>query len=149
MLFRSLPAGPGAPGNSFNSFTRGVLNQSGLMNEIDAFRNQQDQSGIKPVLIYECHQCEFDFSGSTPFTDIDVGIDPKAAAQSFKIHVGKVRMRTQFPNIRTDGNYLVLGDSYDQNRSSVQIYNDSLDLETIVSLGREIDRKSTRLNSSH
>jgi hypothetical protein len=47
-------------------------------------------------------------------------------------------MRTQFPNIRTDGNYLVLGDSYDQNRSSVQIYNDSLDLETIVSLGREI-----------
>jgi hypothetical protein len=108
------------------------------MNEIDAFRNQQDQSGIKPVLIYECHQCEFDFSASKPFTTIDVGIVPTAATQSFKIHVGKVRMRTQFPNIRTDGNYLVLGDSYDQNRSSVQIYNDSLDLETIVSLGREI-----------
>ena len=133
-----LPSGAGAPGNAFNSFTRGVLNQSGLMNEIDAFRNQQDQSGIKPVLIYECHQCEFDFSESKPFTDIDVGIDPRAATQSFKIHVGKVRMRTQFPNIRTDGNYLVLGDSYDQNRSSVQIYNDSLDLETITSLGREI-----------
>jgi hypothetical protein len=108
------------------------------MNDIDAFRNQQDQSGIKPVLIYECHQCEFDFSSSKPFTDIDVGISPNAATQSFKIHVGKVRMRTQFPNIRTDGNYLVLGDSYDQNRSSVQIYNDSLDLETITSLGREI-----------
>ena len=133
-----LPSGPGAPGNSFNSFVRGVLNQSGLMNDIDAFRNQQDQSGIKPVLIYECHQCEFDFSSSKPFTDIDVGISPNAATQSFKIHVGKVRMRTQFPNIRTDGNYLVLGDSYDQNRSSVQIYNDSLDLETITSLGREI-----------
>jgi hypothetical protein len=108
------------------------------MNDIDAFRNQQDQSGIKPVLIYECHQCEFDFSASKPFADIDVGIDPRAATQSFKIHVGKVRMRTQFPNIRTDGSYLVLGDSYDQNRSSVQIYNDSLDLETIVNLGREI-----------
>ena len=133
-----LPSGPGAPGNSFNSFARGVANQSGLMNDIDAFRNQQDQSGIKPVLIYECHQCEFDFSASKPFTDIDVGIDPRAATQSFKIHVGKVRMRTQFPNIRTDGSYLVLGDSYDQNRSSVQIYNDSLDLETIVNLGREI-----------
>ena len=133
-----LPSGPGAPGNSFNSFVRGVANQSGLMNDIDAFRNQQDQSGIKPVLIYECHQCEFDFSASKPFADIDVGIDPRAATQSFKIHVGKVRMRTQFPNIRTDGSYLVLGDSYDQNRSSVQIYNDSLDLETIVNLGREI-----------
>lgn len=133
-----LPSGPNAPGNSFNSFVRGVANQSGLMNDIDAFRNQQDQSGIKPVLIYECHQCEFDFSASTPYTKIDVGIDPTAATQSFNIHVGKVRMRTQFPNIRTDGNYLVLGDSYDQNRSSVQIYNDSLDLETIVSLGREI-----------
>jgi hypothetical protein len=132
------PSGPGAPGNAFTSFARGVANQSGLMNDIDAFRNQQDQSGIKPVLIYECHQCEFDFSSSTPFSTIDVGIDPNAATQSFKIHVGKVRMRTQFPNIRTDGNYLVLGDSYDQNRSSVQIYNDSLDLETIVNLGREI-----------
>ena len=133
------PSGPLAPGNAFNSFARGVLSQSGLMNEIDAFRNQQDQSGIKPVLIYECHQCEFDFSGSSPWTgDIDVGIDPKAAEQSFKIHIGKVRMKTQFPNIRTDGNYLVLSDGYDQNRSSVQIYNDSLSLETLASLGREI-----------
>ncbi len=133
-----LPSGPGAPGNSFNSFVRGVADQSGLMDEIDSFRNQQDQSGIKPVLIYECQQCEFDFSASKPFSDIDVGLNPNAAAQSFKIHVGKVRMKTQFPNIRTDGNYLVLGDSYDQNRSSVQIYDDSLDLETIVSLGKEI-----------
>jgi hypothetical protein len=66
-----------------------------------------------------------------------LGLDPDAAKVSFDIHVGKVRMKTQFPNIRTDGNYLVLGDSYDQNRSTVQIYNDTLDLETIVSLGRE------------
>jgi hypothetical protein len=107
------------------------------MNDIDAFRNQQDQSGIKPVLIYECQQCEFDFSKSSPFSTIDAGLDPDAAKVSFDIHVGKVRMKTQFPNIRTDGNYLVLGDSYDQNRSTVQIYNDTLDLETIVSLGRE------------
>lgn len=131
------PSGPGAPGNAFNSFARGVLSQSGLMNEVDSFRNQQDQSGIKPVLIYELSQCEFDFSSSTPFDEIDSGIDPIAAKQSFKIHVGKVKMKTQFPNIRSDNNYLVLGDSYDQNRSSVQIYSDSLDLESIVSLGRE------------
>jgi len=128
---------PAGAGNAFNSFTRGVLSQSGLMNDIDAFRNQQDQSGIKPVLIYECQQCEFDFSKSSPFSTIDAGLDPDAAKVSFDIHVGKVRMKTQFPNIRTDGNYLVLGDSYDQNRSTVQIYNDTLDLETIVSLGRE------------
>lgn len=134
-----LPVGPGAPGNAFNSFVREVLSQSGLSNEFGAFRNQQDQSGIKPVLIYECSQCEFDFSDSNPWSgDIDAGIDPKAATQSFKIHVGKVRMKNQFPNIRTDGNYLVLSDGHDQNRTSVQIYNDSLDLETIRSLGREI-----------
>ena len=128
---------PAGAGNAFNSFTRGVLSQSGLMNDIDAFRNQQDQSGIKPVLIYECQQCEFDFSRVSPFGSIDAGLDPDAAKVSFDIHVGKVRMKTQFPNIRTDGNYLVLADAYDQNRSTVQIYNDTLDLETIVSLGRE------------
>ena len=128
---------PAGAGNAFNSFTRGVLSQSGLMNDIDSFRNQQDQSGIKPVLIYECQQCEFDFSKSSPFSTIDTGIEPDAAKVSFDIHVGKVRMKTQFPNIRTDGNYLVLSDAYDQNRSTVQIYNDTLDLETIVSLGRE------------
>lgn len=132
--------GGNTPGNAFNSFARGVLSQSGLMNEIDSFRNQQDQSGIKPVLIYECHQCEFDFSESSPFSQtIDVGTEsPNQATQSFKIHVGKVRMKTQFPNIRTDGNYMVLADGYDQNRSSVQIYQDSLSLETLASLGREI-----------
>ncbi len=133
------PVGTDAPGNAFNSFVRQVFSDSGLSNEVDSFRNQQDQSGIKPVLIYECQQCEFDFSSSNPWIgNIDVGIDPNAATQSFKIHVGKVRMKTQFPNIRTDGNYLVLSDGFDQNRSSVQIYNDTLDLETVSSLGREL-----------
>jgi hypothetical protein len=133
------PLGTDAPGNAFNSFVRQVFSDSGLSNEVDAFRNQQDQSGIKPVLIYECQQCEFDFSSSNPWNGpIDAGIEPRAATQSFKIHVGKVRMKTQFPNIRTDGNYLVLSDGFDQNRSSVQIYNDTLDLESITSLGREL-----------
>ena len=133
------PSGSNAPGNAFNSFVRQVFSDSGLSNEIDAFRNQQDQSGIKPVLIYECQQCEFDFSSSNPWIgSIDVGIDPRASTQSFRIHVGRVRMKTQFPNIRTDGNYLVLSDGYDQNRSSVQIYNDTLDLESIAGLGREL-----------
>jgi hypothetical protein len=133
------PSGPGAPGNAFNSFARGVLSQSGLMNEVDSFRNQQDQSGIKPVLIYELGQCEFDFSLSTPLqTSTNIGTQqPTAATQSFRIHVGRVKMKTQYPNIRTDNSYLVLADGYDQNRSSVQIYDDSLDLETIASLGRE------------
>jgi hypothetical protein len=133
------PIGFDAPGNAFNSFVRQVFSDSGLSNEVDSFRNQQDQSGIKPVLIYECQQCEFDFSSSSPWQGtIDSGIDPTAATQSFKIHVGKVRMKNQFPNIRTDGNYLVLSDGYDQNRSSVQIYEDSLALETVQSLGREL-----------
>lgn len=132
--------GPNAPGSAFTSFARDVASQSGLFNEIDAFRNQQDQSGIKPVLIYECHQCEFDFSESTPLsTTTDVGLDsPSPATQSFKIHVGKVRMKNQYPNIRNDGNYMVLSDGYNQNRTSVQIYEDSLELETIRSLGREL-----------
>lgn len=131
------PVGFDAPGNAFNSFVRGVASQSGLMNEVDAFRNQQDQSGIKPVLIYECHQCEFDFSTSSPFGTIDVGIDPNAASQSFKIHVGKVRMKNQYPNIRTDGGYLVLADAFDQNRSSVQNYGQNLVLEELISAGSE------------
>lgn len=133
------PAGPGAPGNAFNSFVRQVFSDSGLSNDIDAFRNQQDQSGIKPFIMYECQQCEFDFSTSNPFSStIDVGIQPAEAKQSFKIHVGRVLKKSQFPNIRTDGNYLVLSDGFDQNRSSVQIYNDTLSLETIESAGREL-----------
>jgi hypothetical protein len=74
---------PAGAGNAFDSFTRGVAIPVWLMNDIDAFRNQQDQSGIKPVLIYECQQCEFDFSKSSPFSTIDAGIRPGCSKSLF------------------------------------------------------------------
>lgn len=128
-------------GGIFGSFVNNVFDGSGLQNDVQAFSNQQDQSGIKPVIIYECSQCEFDFSESTPFRDtIDMGsssADPET--NSFKIHVGKVRKKSQFPNIRGDGKPLILADAWDQNRSSVQeLGDDALSLERIQGLGQQI-----------
>jgi hypothetical protein len=55
---------------------------------------------------------------------------------SFKIHVGKVRVKAQFPNIRQDGKPLILADGWDGARSSVQsVPKDNGDL---LSLGGEI-----------
>lgn len=130
----------GNPGNSFTSFVSNVFGQSGLQNEVQAFRNQQDQSGIKPVFIYECHQCEFDFSTSTPLSSsIDLGsssAETLMARQSFKIHVGKVRMKNQYPNIRNDKKPLILADGAYQDRTSVQT--SALTLETIASQANEL-----------
>ena len=131
----------GGGGGAFGSFVNNVFSGSGLQNDVQAFRNQQDQSGIKPVIVYECSQCEFDFSESTPLkASIDMGsttADPEA--NSFKIHVGKVRMKSQYPNIRGDGKPLILGDAWDQNRSSVQeLGDDALSLERIQGLGQQI-----------
>jgi len=130
----------GNPGNSFTSFVSNVFGQSGLQNDVQAFRNQQDQSGIVPVFIYECHQCEFDFSMSTPLSSsIDMGsssADSLMAKQSFKIHVGKVRMKNQYPNIRTDKKPLILADGAYQDRTSVQTA--ALTLETIASQANEL-----------
>ena len=130
----------GNPGNSFSSFVSNVFEQSGLQSDVQAFRNQSDQSGIKPVLIYECQQCEFDFSDSTPLkSTVDNGssnADPEK--QSFKIHVGKVRMKNQYPNIRVDKKPLILADGAYQDRTSVYIYDDSLSVERIASLANEL-----------
>jgi hypothetical protein len=130
----------GNPGNSFSSFVSNVFDQSGLQSDVQAFRNQSDQSGIKPVLIYECQQCEFDFSDSTPLkSTVDNGssnADPEK--QSFKIHVGKVRMKNQYPNIRVDKKPLILADGAYQDRTSVYIYDDSLSVERIASLANEL-----------
>ena len=135
-----VPDVSGNPGNAFTSFVSNVFGQSGLQNEAEAFRNQQDQSGIKPVLIYECQQCEFDFSESSALkSSVDMGsssADPET--QSFKIHVGKVRMKNQYPNIRNDKKPLILADGAFQDRSAVQIYDDSLSVATIASLGNEL-----------
>jgi hypothetical protein len=118
--------GPGDinPASSFNSFVGNVFNQAGLDNDFSLLKNQQDQSGIKPMLVFECKNCEFDFGESTPIPNqLYAGTNSGSAtpeSQKFKIHVGRVRMRSQYPNIRLDGKPLVLGDSWDGARSSVQ-----------------------------
>jgi hypothetical protein len=86
------------------------------------FRDQSDQSGIKPILIIRCDDCEFDFDESTSIpSKIDNGSDTASAANfSFKVNVQRVRTKYQFPNIRTDGQFLILKDGYDQNGSSLQ-----------------------------
>ena len=130
----------GNPGNSFTSFVSNVFEQSGVQSDVQAFRNQSDQSGIKPVLIYECQQCEFDFSDSTPLkSSVDNGsstADP--VTQSFKIYVGKVRMKNQYPNIRVDKKPLILADGAYQDRTSVYIYDDSLSVGRIATLANEL-----------
>lgn len=130
----------GNPGNSFSSFVSNVFDQSGVQNDAQAFRNQQDQSGIKPVLIYECQQCEFDFSNSTPLkSSVDMGSSTaEPETQSFKIHVGKVRMKNQYPNLRVDKKPLILADGAYQDRTSVYVYDDSLSIERIAGLANEL-----------
>lgn len=110
------------PASAFNSFVGNIVNNSGLTDELSLFQNQQDQTGIKPVIVFECSNCEFDFSDSSPLgATISQGSDsPVASTNKFKIHVGRVRMKSQFPNIRQDGKPLVLADSWDGARSSVQ-----------------------------
>ena len=127
------------PASAFNSFVGNVLNQAGVDNDLSLLRNQQDQSGIKPVIIFECKNCEFDFSESTPIpNEITVGTsDSTPVGQKFKIHVGKVRMKTQYPNIRQDGKPLILGDSWDGARSSVQRNPSNLGSD-LLSLGEEL-----------
>jgi hypothetical protein len=62
--------------------------------------------------------------------------DPET--QSFKIHVGKVRMKNQYPNIRVDKKPLILADGAFQDRTSVYVYDDSLSVERIASLANEL-----------
>ena len=110
------------PASGFNSFVGNVLDGAGVDNDLSMLRNQQDQSGVKPVIVFECRNCEFDFSDSTPIpTEISAGSDTATpVGQKFRIIVGKVRTRSQYPNIRQDDKPLILGDSWDGARSSVQ-----------------------------
>jgi len=126
------------PASSFNSFVGNILGQAGVDNDFALLKNQQDQSGIKPVIIFECKNCEFDFTESTPIqSSISQGSEsPSVTTQSFKIHVGKVRIKSQFPNIRQDGKPLILGDSWDGARSSVQ--SNPRNTQDILSLGGEL-----------
>ena len=126
------------PGSAFNSFVSNIVDQSGLDSDLSLLRNQQDQNGIKPIMVFECRNCEFDFTDSTPISaDTTIGSGTATpAVQKFKIHVGKVRVRNQYPNIRQDGKPLVLGDSWDSSRSSVQAGDQSP--AALLSLGGQL-----------
>ncbi len=115
------PGSSSSFGSIVGSFARNVADNSGLQDEIDYFTGQADQSDIKPVLIFECSNCEFDFDDSTSLpSDLSAGADTATPiSYSFKIHVGRVRTKYQFPNIRSDKKPLVLADGWDQNRTSV------------------------------
>jgi hypothetical protein len=127
-----------SPSSVFNSFVGNVINKSGIDSDLSFLKNQQDTSGIKPMLVFECRNCEFDFTESTPLkVSISNGsstADPEG--QKFKIHVGKVRMRNQYPNIRTDGKPLIIGDGWDSARTSVQ--KNPINSDDIISLGGEL-----------
>jgi hypothetical protein len=127
------------PASGFNSFVGNVLDRGGVDNDLSMFRNQQDQSGIKPVIVFECRNCEFDFSESTAIpTEISAGSDAATpVGQKFRIIVGRVRMRNQYPNIRQDGKPMILGDSWDGARSSVQRNPSNLGSD-ILSMGGEL-----------
>jgi len=132
------PAGT-KPGNSFNSFVGNVINKSGLDNDISLLKNQQDQSGIKPMIVFECRNCEFDFTASTPLTNVltaGTTVSANPEVNKFDIHVGRVRMRSQYPNIRSDGKPLVLADSWDGSRSSVQ--QNPKSISDMMSIGGEL-----------
>ena len=127
------------PASGFNSFVGNVLDGGGVDNDLSMFRNQQDQSGIKPVIVFECRNCEFDFSESTAIpNEISAGSDTATpVGQKFRIIVGRVRMRSQYPNIRQDGKPMILGDSWDGARSSVQKNPNNLGSD-ILSIGGEL-----------
>ena len=128
------------PASSFNAFIGNIGNNAGLDNDLSMFQNQQDQSGIKPVIVFECKNCEFDFSESTPLTSETTQGSGQATpnTMSFKIHIGKLRMKSQFPNIRKDGKPLILADSWDGIRSSVEKTQSPGVLDDILSTGGEL-----------
>ena len=113
----NFPDDTGAQGGAFGNVLGDIARSEGLT-------NQQDQSGVKPIILIECSNCEFDFTESSPIsTEINAGTDAASPlGQSFKIHVGRVKIRSQYPNIRMDKNPLIISDDVFTNKSSVQKY---------------------------
>ena len=113
----NFPDDTGAQGGAFGNVLGDIARSEGLT-------NQQDQSGVKPIILIECSNCEFDFTESSPISaDINAGTDAASPLeQSFKIHVGRVKIRSQYPNIRMDKNPLIISDDVFTNKSSVQKY---------------------------
>ena len=120
------------PNAAQNSLVSGILNKSGLQSDFQAlsnFGNQTEQSGVTPYIIFECGQCEFDFDSTTPIKNtMDNGsgqATPETA--SFIVHVGKIRTKIQAPNIRDDGNFLIVADNFELASSSVKKVNRETD----------------------
>ena len=113
----NFPDDTGAQGGALGNTLTDIARSEGLT-------NQQDQSGIKPIILIECSNCEFDFTETSPISSsINAGTDSgESLGQSFKIHVGRVRIRSQYPNIRMDKNPLIISDDVFTNKSSVQKY---------------------------
>ena len=109
-------------GGGFGANVGRIASELGLGDITSAFTDQTQQAGIKPILVIECSGCEFDFDDSTSVpSKLDSGAGTATEIQySFKVHVQRVRTKYQFPNIRQDGKFLVLGDGWDQSRSAVQ-----------------------------
>ena len=114
--------GGSSPGGGFNSFVGNLAQQSGITTAFDVAQAAGEKSGIVPVTIIECSQCEFDFDKSYPIKTVlhNGSGSAEAETQSFKIHVGRVKVKNQYPNIRLDGLPLILSDGWDSFRSSVQ-----------------------------
>lgn len=125
----SFPDDTGNQGGAFGNVLTDIARSEGLT-------NQQDQSGIKPVILLECSNCEFDFTESSPISaNINAGTDAGSPLeQGFKIHVGRVRIRSQYPNIRMDKNPLVISDDVFTNKSSVQKYQGDPSGRTILGI---------------
>lgn len=125
----NFPDDTGAQGGSIGNTLGSIARSEGLT-------NQQDQSGVKPIILIECSNCEFDFTESSPISsDINAGTDAGSPlGQSFKIHVGRVKVRSQYPNIRLDKNPLVISDDVFTNKSSVQNYSGDPSGRTVLGI---------------
>lgn len=138
--------GGSSPGGGLNSFVGNLAQQKGATTAFDVARAAGEQSGIKPVTIIECSQCEFDFDKSYPFKSTlhNGSGSAEAETQSFNIHVGRVKVKNQYPNIRLDGLPLVLSDGWDSFRSSVQ--KSPRDVNDLLSQGQDL---LTNMVSNH
>ena len=127
----NFPDDTGAQGGAFGNVLGDIASSEGLT-------NQQDQSGIKPIILIECSNCEFDFTESSPISaEINAGTDSASQlGQSFKIHVGRVKIRSQYPNIRMDKNPLIISDDVFTNKSSVQKYEGDPSGRTVLGVER-------------
>jgi hypothetical protein len=109
-------------GGGFGPNVGRIARDLGVSDILSTFEDQSNQTGIKPILVIECSGCEFNFDDSTSIpSKLDNGSGTATEAQyAFKVHVQRVKTKYQFPNIRQDGKFLILGDGWGQQRSAAQ-----------------------------